>query len=96
MNDELKQTMERLEQEVEDELNATHRPYRTISSYTCSLTIPDDEHHRGHHQNQIRWFVLRIITRGCPQTDEMRPTIFSTRVCLTSFVMSQRTYQRLI
>ena len=43
MSDELKRTMERLEQEVEDELNATHRPYRTITSYTCSLTIPDDE-----------------------------------------------------
>ena len=43
MSDELERTMERLEQEVEDELNATHRPYRTITSYTCSLTIPDDE-----------------------------------------------------
>ena len=43
MNDELDETLDELEKEVEDELNATHRPYRTITSYTCSLTIPDDE-----------------------------------------------------
>ena len=42
MSDELKRTKERLEQGVEDELNATHRPYRTITRNTCSLTIPDD------------------------------------------------------
>ena len=43
MSDELDKTLDELEQEVEDELNATHRPYRTINEYTCSLTIPDDE-----------------------------------------------------
>ncbi len=43
MNDELDETLDELEQEVLDELNTTHRPYRTITSYTCSLTIPDDE-----------------------------------------------------
>ena len=43
MSDELDETLDELEKEVEDELNATHRPYRTITSYTCSLTIPDDE-----------------------------------------------------
>ena len=43
MNDELDETLDELEQEVLDELNTPHRPYRTITSYTCSLTIPDDE-----------------------------------------------------
>tara|TARA_Y100000593_G_C4141542_1_gene252516 strand:+ start:280 stop:651 length:372 start_codon:yes stop_codon:yes gene_type:complete len=35
MSDELDKTS--------DELDTTHRPYRTINEYTCSLTIPDDE-----------------------------------------------------
>ena len=43
MNDDLEQTLNALEQEVLDELNTTHQPYRTITHYTCSFTIPDDE-----------------------------------------------------
>jgi hypothetical protein len=35
MSEELKQTL--------DELTSTHRPYETITSYTCSIIIPDDE-----------------------------------------------------
>jgi len=34
---------EEMEQEVLDDLNTTHSPYRTITEYTCSLIIPDDE-----------------------------------------------------
>ena len=29
-------------QEPLEKANQTYRPYRTITSYTCSLTIPDD------------------------------------------------------
>ena len=43
MDDELDKTLDELEQEVLDELDTTHRPYRTVNQYTCSLTIPDDE-----------------------------------------------------
>jgi len=43
MSDELEQTLDELEQEVIDELNSNHRPYKTITSYTCSIIIPDDE-----------------------------------------------------
>ena len=43
MSDELEQTLDELEQEVIDELNSNHRPYETITSYTCSIIIPDDE-----------------------------------------------------
>jgi hypothetical protein len=43
MNDDLEQTLNALEQEVLDEHNTTHQPYRTIIHFTCSLTIPDDE-----------------------------------------------------
>jgi hypothetical protein len=43
MTDELEQTLDALEQEVLDELNSTHSPYQTITHYTCSFTIPDDE-----------------------------------------------------
>ena len=30
-------------QETLEKANQTYHPYRTITSYTCSLTIPDDE-----------------------------------------------------
>jgi len=43
MSDELNQTLDELEQEVLDDLNPSHSPYRTITEYTCSLIIPDDE-----------------------------------------------------
>ena len=43
MSDELEQTLDALEKEVLDELNSTHSPYQTITHYTCSFTIPDDE-----------------------------------------------------
>ncbi|MFP6889517.1 MAG: hypothetical protein VCF07_07135 [Nitrospinota bacterium] len=43
MNDDLEQTVNALEQEVEDELNSNHHPYQTITEYTCRLTIPDDQ-----------------------------------------------------
>ena len=43
MSDELERTLDALEQEVLDELNSTHSPYQTITHYTCSFTIPDDE-----------------------------------------------------
>ena len=34
---------EETEQEVLDDLHTTYSPYRTITEYTCSLIIPDDE-----------------------------------------------------
>jgi len=34
---------EETEQEILDDLNTTYSPYRTITEYTCSLIIPDDE-----------------------------------------------------
>jgi len=43
MNEKLEKTLDELEQEVVDELNSTHSPYQTITHYTCSFTIPDDE-----------------------------------------------------
>ena len=43
MNDDLEQTVNALEQEVEDELNSNHHPYQTITEYTCRLTMPDDQ-----------------------------------------------------
>jgi len=43
MSEELEKTLDALEQEVLDELNSTHSPYQTITHYTCSFTIQDDE-----------------------------------------------------
>ncbi len=43
MSDELNRTLDALEREVLDELNSKHSPYKTITHYTCSFTLPDDE-----------------------------------------------------
>ena len=44
MSDDLKQTLDELEQEVLEELSPTHHPYEVIVSYTCSFDMPDDEY----------------------------------------------------
>ena len=43
MSDDLERTLNALEQEVIEELNPTHHTYQTITNYTCSFTIDDDE-----------------------------------------------------
>lgn len=43
MGNELEQTLNALEREVLDEISTYHHPYQTITHYTRSLTIPDDE-----------------------------------------------------
>ena len=43
MSDELEERLDQLEQEVMDELNSKHHPYKTITHYKCSLTLNEDE-----------------------------------------------------
>ena len=43
MSEELEERLDLLEQEVMDELNSTHQPYKTITHYKCSLTLNEDE-----------------------------------------------------
>ena len=44
MTEELKTTLDTLEQEVLDELENPYRPYRVIFPYEIRVTIPDDGH----------------------------------------------------
>ena len=43
MSEELEERLDQLEQEVMDELNSKHHPYKTITHYKCSLTLNEDE-----------------------------------------------------
>jgi hypothetical protein len=42
--DELKSTLDKLEQEVLDELENPYKPYRVINPFEVAFTIPDDQH----------------------------------------------------
>ena len=44
MTEELETTLDKLEQEVLDELENPYRPYRVIFPYEIRFTIPDDDH----------------------------------------------------
>ena len=44
MSEKLEKTLDELEQEVPDEIDNPHKPYRIVNPYEVRFTIPDDGH----------------------------------------------------